>query len=696
MQFDDAVQSKMIEMYETREAILNRINSDASRHDATSVPVIVDIDKFLQAAVTEVGQRLAVDRANVITPSPEGGFRVSHEYLGNEKLTPGLGLNIPTTLVPLETIKRYLPNARHFSIDDTHSANIPLWVRTTCQLIGTRSVLIAPFVFRDELLGVMGLHYCHQPHHWTETEIKLVEWLASQVSVGLQYTRLYHEKEKEVEITKLMLEISNDINTRTDFNEITDFVIDRALGLLKADYGCIAILDNQGEYLHFDELRARRGFDLRKSVESKYREARTLRLPDHPAVSELLEEGRTLKLEDARQSPLARYLFTHVIKGKSTLVAPITIKEKVLGIVALVWVNEAARFSDYDVQVLNGISSQIAIALEKDRLAAEVIRLKRELNDARAGERIIGSSPKIRRAIEMALSVADSNTTVLLQGESGTGKELIASLIQFNSRRAARQFIKINCGAIPPTLLETELFGHERGAFTDARSRRIGRFEEANGGTLFLDEIGEMSLAAQVSLLRVLQDGEFTRVGGNEVIKTDVRVIAATNKDLEKEIEEGRFRRDLFYRLNVYPVVLPALRERTEDIEQLVAYFIERFQQKSGRRVTGISDRALHILKSYPWPGNVRELENCMERAVIVAAGRMITEKDLPEAIRAHSSPDQISHVELLIPMSMDEVERMMITKTLVYTNGDKAKAARLLNIGRKTLYRKLEQYKKQ
>jgi Nif-specific regulatory protein len=648
----------------------------------------------LQAAVTEVGQRLEVDRCNVITPSPEGGFRVSHEYLGDNSLMPGLGLNIPSSLIPLDTIKQYLPRHRHYSIDDTQSATIPLWVRTTLQLIGTRSVLVAPFVYRDELLGVMGLHYCHQPHRWSETEVKLVEWLAGQVSIGLQYTQLYQEKEKEVEITRLMLEISNDINARTDFNEITDFVLDRALDLLKADYGCIAILDNQGEQLHFDELHARRGFDLRKSIEAKYREARTLRLPDHPEVSELLEEGQTLRLEDSRTSPLARYLFSQVIKGKSALIAPINVKEKVLGIVAMVWVNEAKRFSDYDVQVLNGISSQIAIALEKDRLAAEVIRLKRELNDARAGERIIGSSPKIRRAIEMALSVADSNTTVLIQGESGTGKELIASLLQFNSRRAARPFIKINCGAIPQTLLETELFGHERGAFTDARSRRIGRFEEANGGTLFLDEIGEMSLAAQVSLLRVLQDGEFTRVGGNEVIKTDVRVITATNKDLEKEIEEGRFRRDLYYRLNVYPIALPPLRERADDIEQLIAYFIERFQQKSGKRVAGISDRALRILKSYPWPGNVRELENCVERAVIVAAGRTITEQDLPETIRAQVAPDQATNLQLNVPMKMDEVERLMINQTLLYTNGDKAKAARLLGIGRKTLYRKLEQYK--
>jgi transcriptional regulator with GAF, ATPase, and Fis domain len=685
MEFEEGLQSKLIEMYEAREAILNRVHPDAVS--------VIDIDKLLQAAVTEMGQRLAVDRCNVITPSPDGGFRVSHEYRGDLNLKPGLGLNIPTTLVPLDTIKRYIPRARPYSIDDSHSANIPLWVRKTLQLIGTRSVLVAPFVFRDELLGVMGLHYCHQPHHWSDTEVKLVEWLATQVSVGLQYTRLYREKEKEVEITKLMLEISNDINTRTDFNEITDFVIDRALGLLNADYGCIAILDTGGEYLHFDELRARRGFDLRRSVEAKYREPRALRLPDHPAVTELLDEGHTLKLEDPRQSPISRYLFTHVINGKSALIAPITSKDKVLGIIALVWFNDTARFSDYDVQILNGISSQIAIALEKDRLAAEVIRLKRELDDFRSGERIIGSSAKIRRAIEMALSVADSNTTVLVQGESGTGKELIASLIQFNSRRAARPYPKINCGAIPQTLLETELFGHERGAFTDARSRRIGRFEEANGGTLFLDEIGEMSLAAQVSLLRVLQDGEFTRVGGNDVIKTDVRIIAATNKDLEKEIEAGRFRRDLYYRLNVYPITLPPLRERPEDIEQLVAYFTERYQQKSGKRIQGISDRVLHILKSYPWPGNVRELENCIERAVIVAAGRAITEKDLPEAIR--SLPDQITNVELTVPMKMEDVERIMIDKTLLYTNGDKAKAARLLAIGRKTLYRKLEQYRK-
>jgi two-component system, NtrC family, response regulator AtoC len=687
MQIDEEIiQAQLIEMYQTREAILNRINPD--------VVSVIDIDRLLQGAVTEVGQRLAVDRCNVVTPAPGGGFRVSHEYLSDKRLTPGLGLNIPASLVPTDKISNALPLARHYSIDDIKTAKLPLWVKTTCQLIGTRSVLVAPFVHRNELLGVLGLHYCHQPHHWTETEIKLVEWLGSQVSIGLQYTRLYNEKEKEVEIARLLLEISNDINTRTDFNEITAFVMDKALELLRADYACIGIADQHGENLHFDPPRARRGVDLRRLVEQRFREARTLRVRDHQALGSLLEEGNTLKLEDSRESTSARYLLSQVVKGQSALIAPLISQDRVLGVFALAWANNSASFSDYDVQLLNGITSQVAIALEKERLSAEVIRLKRELNDFRSGETIIGSSPKIRRAIEMALSVANSQTTVLVEGESGTGKELIASLIQFNSNRANKPFIKINCGAIPVALLETELFGHERGAFTDARSRRIGRFEEADGGTLFLDEIGEMSLAAQVSLLRVLQDGEFTRIGGNEVIRTDARVIAATNKNLEQEIEAGRFRRDLYYRLNVYPIQLPPLRERPEDIDQLIAYFVERYQRKTGKRVLGVADRALQLLKAYSWPGNVRELENCLERAVIMAAGPSISENDLPESIRASLSVGQETRLELSLPATMEEIERSVINQTLVCTNGDKAKAARLLGIGRKTLYRKLEQYK--
>ncbi|HWW75401.1 MAG TPA: sigma-54 dependent transcriptional regulator, partial [Pyrinomonadaceae bacterium] len=296
----------------------------------------------------------------------------------------------------------------------------------------------------------------------------------------------------------------------------------------------------------------------------------------------------------------------------------------------------------------------------------------------------------------------------LIQGESGTGKELLANLIHYNSRQKEGPYVKLNCGAIPETLLESELFGHERGAFTDARQRRRGRFEEADGGTLFLDEIGEMSLAAQVRLLRVLQDGEFTRVGSNEVLRSDVRVIAASNVDLQSAAEQGTFRRDLFYRLSVFPIHLPPLRDRREDVHTLVIHFLEHYKQKTGRFISGISREALTALVRYDWPGNVRELENAVERAVIIASGRQIELDDLPEQItraareertrtrgereRAAAEGRSVT-LALGVPATLDEIERRAIEATLDYTGGDKTRAARSLGIGRKTLYRKLRQY---
>jgi DNA-binding NtrC family response regulator len=301
-----------------------------------------------------------------------------------------------------------------------------------------------------------------------------------------------------------------------------------------------------------------------------------------------------------------------------------------------------------------------------------------------------------------------SLNTASAYGKSGTGKELLANLIHYNSGRENQPYVKLNCGAIPETLLESELFGHEKGAFTDARARRRGRFEEANGGTLFLDEVGEMSLSAQVRLLRVLQDGEFTRVGGSEVLKTDVRVIAASNLDLERATEVGTFRRDLFYRLSVFPIVLPPLRERPEDIHPLVIHFLEHYKQKTGRFISGISKDALQALMTYQWLGNVRELENAIERSVIIASGRQIELEDLPEAISkialeerdrikveraSAASEGRTTTFEVTVPSSMEEIERQAIEATLDYTRGDKTHAARALGIGRKTLYRKLDQY---
>jgi DNA-binding NtrC family response regulator len=334
------------------------------------------------------------------------------------------------------------------------------------------------------------------------------------------------------------------------------------------------------------------------------------------------------------------------------------------------------------------------------------MRLRTQLHQRHS--EIIGQAPGLRRSIELTLNVADTNTTVLIQGESGTGKELLANLIHFSSARRDKPYIKINCGAIPETLLESELFGHEKGAFTDARTQRQGRFEEADGGTLFLDEIGEMSMQAQVRLLRVLQDGEFTRVGGKAVIKSDVRVITASNVDLERAVDEGAFRKDLYYRLSVFPINLAPLRERLEDIHLLVFHFLDRYKEKTGRFVSGISKEAMRALVNYDWPGNVRELENAIERAVIIASGRQIELEDLPQAIsksafeanaqarqeRARAAGEGRSiGIEIAVPSTMDEIEKQVIQATLDYADGDKSRASRLLNIGRKTLYRKLDQY---
>jgi two-component system response regulator HydG len=400
-----------------------------------------------------------------------------------------------------------------------------------------------------------------------------------------------------------------------------------------------------------------------------------------------------LKILGAGQHEYARAFLTDVFSAGAAIIVPILIEDKIFGALIALWSEPQQGFANEVTALALGIADQLAIAISKARLSAEVLRLRRELEHAHSEHSdsgFVGKSDNIMRCLKTAMYVADSYTTVLLQGESGSGKEMMADLIQSRSARADKPYIKINCGAIPETLLESELFGHEKGAFTDARARRIGKFEEANGGTLFLDEVGEMSLSAQIRLLRVLQNGEITRVGGNEVIKTDVRVIAASNADLEKGVREGRFRQDLFYRLNVYPIKLPPLRERHEDIPLLATHFLEIYKKRANKNITGVNRKALTWLRRYDWPGNVRELENAMERAVIVAQGRMIGLDDLPHAVRGAETS---KNIELEVGSTIEEAEKRMIMQTLAYTRGDRSRAAQILGIGRKTLYRKLQKY---
>ena len=329
-------------------------------------------------------------------------------------------------------------------------------------------------------------------------------------------------------------------------------------------------------------------------------------------------------------------------------------------------------------------------ALETQKLLVENERLRQALEDRGPTGRIIGRSPPLLKVIHLVNQIAPLKSTVLISGESGVGKELIAEAIHYQGPRREKPLVKLNCGALPEGLIESELFGHEKGAFTGAIQQRKGRFELADGGTIFLDEISEMPQATQVKFLRVLQEGEFERVGGALTLKSDVRVIAATNRDLEADVAAGRFRKDLFYRLNVIHLTIPPLRERVEDIPLLALHFLDKFCLENNRPPMGFSPEVLGALKSYAWPGNVRELQNAVERSVALCTGNMVELEDLPDDIRQHSPEDDI--IVLPVGASMEEIEKLAIIQTLRKTGGDKELAARLLGIGLATLYRRLKE----
>lgn len=305
---------------------------------------------------------------------------------------------------------------------------------------------------------------------------------------------------------------------------------------------------------------------------------------------------------------------------------------------------------------------------------------------------IIGSSPPMIELLEMISYVAPTEATVLIYGESGTGKELVADALHTHSERRNHPFIKVNCAALAENLLESELFGHEKGAFTGADKRREGKFVQADGGTLFLDEIGETSQAMQVKLLRILQEQELQRVGGEETIRVDVRIIAATNRDLEVEVAENRFREDLYYRLNVVMITVPPLRERGDDIPELVHYFAGKFAEKNRRTLEGVTSECMEMLCHHSWPGNVRELENAIERGIILMRGTELTEKSLPLSIQKRA-PGIAHGTNDIAPTSLFEAEKQLILKTLAETEGNKSEAARRLGITRKTLLNKLNRY---
>lgn len=355
---------------------------------------------------------------------------------------------------------------------------------------------------------------------------------------------------------------------------------------------------------------------------------------------------------------------------------------------------EAMRNGAYDFLTkplnLDQLILIVQRALESRELAIKHRELLEQLNSRKSFESIIGKSAEMQKIFATVRKAADSKASVLITGESGVGKELIANALHNLSPRRDKPLIKVHCAALSENLLESELFGHEKGAFTGAVARKRGRFELAAGGTIFLDEIGEIDQNVQIKILRVLQDKRFERVGGEETIEVDVRVIAATNRDLEKEIADGRFREDLYYRLNVVHIHVPPLRERRDDIPLLIASFLQEFAKENGKKIEGIDARARSALYKFDWPGNIRQLRNCLESAVVMCSSSVITLEDLPPSI-AGSGEDALISIPAGIPM--EEAEKILIQQNLAINKGNKSKTADILGIGRKTLHRKLDEY---
>ncbi len=455
-------------------------------------------------------------------------------------------------------------------------------------------------------------------------------------------------------------------------------VLERELGMVR---GTIMLLSTDGAELLVE---AARDIDLPRQQEARYQRGegimgRVLQTGEPAIVPRISAEPRFEgRIHDRREAPGGEWSF---------LCTPVVLEGEVVGTLSVDLPYRADADLEEDHRVLaivarmiaNDVKSRRTAKLQREALEAENLRLRDALGEQFRPENIIGSSKAIREVYLRIHRVAATNTTVLIRGESGTGKELVASAIHYSSPRAKKPFVKVNCAALNENLLESELFGHERGAFTGAVTPRVGRLEEAQGGTLFLDEIGDFSPAIQVKLLRVLQEREYQRVGSNTTSRADVRVIAATNRDLEQAVAEGTFRQDLYYRINVFPLSLPPLRERKSDILQLANHFVERFATRMGKDVRRISTSAINMMMAYHWPGNVRELENCIEHAVLLSNDSVIQGQSLPPTLQTPA--DDVGPAVGSLKAKVNTLEKDMIIDALKRSGGNVSAAARKLGI---------------
>ncbi|MEW6515626.1 MAG: sigma 54-interacting transcriptional regulator [candidate division FCPU426 bacterium] len=479
----------------------------------------------------------------------------------------------------------------------------------------------------------------------------------------------------------------------SDFNDMLRAILKLLSDRLKLDRGTLALLDERTGLITISEAHG---------LSKKARELGRYQIGEG-ITGHVVQTGKAVSIPDIRKDN--RFLNRTGARADlgdrriAFLCVPIKIGSKTVGALSVDKENLQGQDFKDDLTLLTFMAPMIAQAIrlqkrvEKDRqsLEAENLRLRHDLKEKFQVHNLVGKSRAMQEVYTLIEQVAESNTTVLIRGESGTGKELVAHAIHYQSPRAEKPFVKVNCNAFPETLLESELFGHEKGAFTGASERKIGRFEWAQGGTLFLDEIGDFPLSLQIKFLRVLQTREFERLGGRETIKVNVRLVVATNKNLEDAIAQKLFREDLYYRINVFPIYLPPLRERKEDIVPLADYFLEKYSHENHKPISRISTPAIDMLTSYHWPGNVRELENCIERAVLLCHDGVIRSEHLPPSLQmvdTDQTPQTGSFQEII-----QNKEKELLLDALKKSRGQQKKAALFLGLSERIFNYKIRKY---
>ncbi len=491
----------------------------------------------------------------------------------------------------------------------------------------------------------------------------------------------------------LLFDISQRLIQSKELKDDLSAILEMVVKYLGAERSLLTILNRETENIIIE---AAYGYSSTQQSRGKYKLGEGI-------IGRVVEMARPVVIDKISKSSLfLNRTGQDLTKGEQELTficTPIIEEGKVTGTLSIIRVYNPHILYDEDNKLLTIIGSMISRSVrnkqerleEMEILKQKNIQLQNKLEtDFRPGN-IIGNSSKMRDVYSLVSMVAETNSTVLIRGESGIGKELIADTLHFSSPRAKKNFIKVNCSALPETLIESELFGHEKGAFTGAETQRKGRFELADGGTIFLDEIGDIPLSTQVKLLRLIQQREFERLGGTVTIKIDVRIVCATNRNLEEMIHNNEFREDLYYRINVFPIFVPPLRDRRNDIPSLVDHFIEKFNKRNNAKIIRITTSALNMLMVYRWPGNIRELENCIERACILSKDNVIHSYDLPPSLQTADSTNTKSSGGMTF--TIEQVEKQLIREALVSSKGNIAKAAEELKVTERMLGIRLKKY---